>query len=200
MTSTAKMTGADRRAQLLVAARAAFIERGFRGVTTSDVAVAVGVSDALVLKHFHSKEHLFREAMADPLLRLVEVQLEANRGRIQRGDRTDGARAATDIADFLRSWASIVREERPAWLSLLADLRHFPDVEDRLFTIVRDHIEDLATTLESGTGDYAAFDPRVATWASVAAATAAGLLDDGGGDAFVNAYVDILMRGVLRRD
>ena len=196
------MRGQDRRTQLLDAARSEFVERGYREVTTSDVAGAAGVSDALVLKHFGTKEALFRAAVAEPLLELIERQADENRARIQSGRVLSPGEAEAAITGFLSSWAQLVAAERQALLSLLTDLRHFPDVEARLLAIVRDQIDDLVSTLQIDTGEYRDFDPRVATWVSVAAATLAGVLGDGPSEGpsahFVDGYVDILMRGILR--
>lgn len=194
------MKGDDRRTQLLDAARGEFVDRGYRDVTTSDVAAAAGVSDALVLKHFGTKEALFRAAVVDPLLGLIERQVQSNRDRMASGEVLDPAQAEAAITAFLTSWAQLVADERRALLSLLADLRHFPDVEARLLRLVRDQIDDLASTLHADGRDYRTFDPRVATWVSVAAATLAGLMDDGDGGRFVGEYVNVLMRGVLAPD
>lgn len=192
------MKSEDRRAQLLDVARQAFISRGYRNVTTSDVGAAVGVSDALVLKYFGNKETLFRAAVADPLLGLIESQVTENRDRLRRGEVLAPAQAEAAVGAFLRSWARLVEEERPALLSLLADLRHFPDLAARLLATVRDQIDDLARTLGTDSRRYREFDARVTTRVSVAAATLAGLLADEDSDRFVNEYVNVLMRGVLR--
>jgi AcrR family transcriptional regulator len=196
------MRGDDRRTQLLDAARREFVERGYRDVTTSDVAALVGVSDALVFKHFGTKEALFRAAVVEPLLGLIEGQVEENRARLRRGVVLSPAEAEAAIIAFLTSWATLVAGERRALLSLLADLRHFPDVEVRLLVVLRDHLDDLASTLLTDTHsrEYRTYDPRVATWVSVAAATLAGLLEDEDIDRFVGEFVNVLMRGVVQAD
>lgn len=162
--------------------------------------MAVGVSDALVLKHFGTKEALFRAAVADPLVSLIERQVAENRGRVQRGDVLGPSEAREAVAAFLRSWARLVADEHQALVSLLADLRHFPDVGARLLAIVRDQIDDLASTLQTDSDEYRGFDRRVATWVCVGAATLAGLLDGGDSDRFVDEFVDMLLLGVLGRD
>jgi AcrR family transcriptional regulator len=58
---------ADTRQIVLLAARAAFADRGFDGATVRDVAARAGVDPALVLHYFGSKQALFVAAMEFPL-------------------------------------------------------------------------------------------------------------------------------------
>lgn len=45
---------------ILEAARTLFVERGFRGVTTRELAAAVGVTEPVLYQHFPSKRDLYR--------------------------------------------------------------------------------------------------------------------------------------------
>ncbi len=60
MKSTVKMPGAQRRTVIIEAVRRVFVEKGFHGTTTRELAEAAGVSEALLFKHFPSKEALYR--------------------------------------------------------------------------------------------------------------------------------------------
>lgn len=53
------MSGDQRREQILQTAVALFSNRGFSGTTTKEIATAAGVSEAMVFKHFASKDVLF---------------------------------------------------------------------------------------------------------------------------------------------
>jgi len=53
------MTGEDRRLQILRVAMRLFSQRGFRGTTTKEIAVASGVSEAMVFRHFATKKELY---------------------------------------------------------------------------------------------------------------------------------------------
>lgn len=53
------MAGDERRQQLLDVAKKLFSENGFRGTTTKKIAVAAGVSEAMVFKHFANKDELY---------------------------------------------------------------------------------------------------------------------------------------------
>jgi len=53
------MSYEDRQAAIIDAARTVFVEKGFDRTTTREVAEAAGVSEALLFKHFPSKEALY---------------------------------------------------------------------------------------------------------------------------------------------
>ena len=54
-----RMAGEERRLQILTIAEQLFSERGFRGTTTKEIALAAGVSEAMVFRHFATKEELY---------------------------------------------------------------------------------------------------------------------------------------------
>ncbi len=54
-----RMTGGDRRRQIVNVAIRIFSERGFRGTTTKEIAVAAGVSEAIIFRHFATKDELY---------------------------------------------------------------------------------------------------------------------------------------------
>ena len=53
------MSGTDRRHQLLEAALAIFARKGFDGTTTKEVAAAAGVTEAIIFRHFPTKQALY---------------------------------------------------------------------------------------------------------------------------------------------
>ena len=57
--TSARMAGEERRLQILSVAVSLFSERGFRGTTTKEIAQAAGVSEAMVFRHFATKEELY---------------------------------------------------------------------------------------------------------------------------------------------
>src|SRR5215213_5705461 len=54
-----RMAAEDRRLQIALTAMRLFSERGFRGTTTKEVAQAAGVSEAIIFRHFATKEDLY---------------------------------------------------------------------------------------------------------------------------------------------
>lgn len=57
--SSARMAGEERRLQILAVAVRLFSQKGFRGTTTKEIAQAAGVSEAMVFRHFATKEELY---------------------------------------------------------------------------------------------------------------------------------------------
>lgn len=57
--ASGRMTGDKRREQILLTAFELFSKRGFNGTTTKDIARAAGVSEAMVFKHFATKDELY---------------------------------------------------------------------------------------------------------------------------------------------
>jgi AcrR family transcriptional regulator len=58
-TLVGRMAGEERRLQILRIAVSLFSQRGFRGATTKEIAQAAGISEAMVFRHFATKEELF---------------------------------------------------------------------------------------------------------------------------------------------
>jgi TetR/AcrR family transcriptional regulator len=86
VSTSARMAGDERRHQIVRVAVSLFSNRGFRGTTTKEIAQAAGVSEAMVFRHFATKEELYaaildhkacsstgsfdpREMAADPIKR-----------------------------------------------------------------------------------------------------------------------------------
>ena len=57
--TAARMCAGDRRLQIAEVAMRLFSERGFRGTTTKEIAQAAGVSEAIIFRHFATKEELY---------------------------------------------------------------------------------------------------------------------------------------------
>src|SRR5882762_6959394 len=55
----ARMAGEERRLQILSVAVSLFSQKGFSGTTTREIAQAAGVSEAMVFRHFATKEELY---------------------------------------------------------------------------------------------------------------------------------------------
>src|SRR3954453_970873 len=57
--SGVRMAADERRLQIARVAMRLFSERGFRGTTTKEIAQAAGVSEAIIFRHFATKEELY---------------------------------------------------------------------------------------------------------------------------------------------
>jgi AcrR family transcriptional regulator len=98
-TPQTRFTSADRREQILEVATGLFAQQGFQGTTTKTIAEKSGVTEALIFRHFPSKEELYWAVIerkidsAAPLERLLE-NLEAG------GDDLDVlARVALEVLE-----------------------------------------------------------------------------------------------------
>jgi AcrR family transcriptional regulator len=77
-TARNRLSGSERREAIIEAALCLFSEKGFRGVTTRELAAAVGVTEPVLYQHFKTKSDLFRalvETQCD-LQQTVEGELQ----------------------------------------------------------------------------------------------------------------------------
>jgi AcrR family transcriptional regulator len=88
--SGARMAGEERRLQILRVAVSLFSNRGFRGTTTKEIAQAAGVSEAMVFRHFATKEELYAAILDHKACRgeSFEPEKMAAEGIGQKDDRT----------------------------------------------------------------------------------------------------------------
>jgi AcrR family transcriptional regulator len=54
-----RMTAQDRRQQIIDVALKLFSEKGFRGTTTKEIALAAGINEAIIFRHFATKSDLY---------------------------------------------------------------------------------------------------------------------------------------------
>jgi len=70
----ARMKAGDRKNQILVAAMELFSEHGFHGSRTRDLARRAGVSEALLFRHFPTKEALIRAILEGAAARFLRME------------------------------------------------------------------------------------------------------------------------------
>lgn len=58
-----RMAAEDRRQQILDVALQLFSQKGFRGTTTKEIALAAGVNEAIIFRHFATKRELYTAIM-----------------------------------------------------------------------------------------------------------------------------------------
>ena len=54
-----RLSGEERRQQIVEAAIDLFSRKGFRGTTTREIAEVAGISEAMIFKHFTTKQELY---------------------------------------------------------------------------------------------------------------------------------------------
>lgn len=123
----------SRRQEILTRAGELFAERGFHGVSMSDLGAACGVSGPALYRHFPAKDAL----LAEMLVSISEELLQVGRDRAAAADSPRSALAAlvgwhVDFA--LTNKALIVVQDRD-WSSLPDDAR------ERVRTLQREYVE-----------------------------------------------------------
>lgn len=81
-----RMTGKERREQLVSIGREVFAERGFDGASVEEIAARAGVSKPVVYEHFGGKEGLYAVVIDREMLRLEKIvteSLKTGRSRVR---------------------------------------------------------------------------------------------------------------------
>ena len=194
-----RLSSPARREQILEIAQGAFLRAGYRGTTALEIGREAGVSEKLVLKHFGSKEGLFRAAVAEPLLALLTTANAEARARMAAAPGDDSPEQAFErVHRFLSMWAALVRERAPLIFAFLAEVREFPDVAAQLAALFARQVDETTEILSLAMQDpaFRPFEPRVAFLAALGAATVAALTGDDA-DAFLDEYLKLTLFGVL---
>ena len=90
-----RMSGAERRAQLIDVGRKLFAEKGFDGTSVEEIASKAGVSKPVVYEHFGGKEGLYAVVVDREMQRLLTgVTVCSHRGAPAGAARAGRARAA----------------------------------------------------------------------------------------------------------
>jgi len=76
-----RMSGEQRRGQIIDAALELFAEKGFSGTKTREIAEHAGISETLIFQHFKTKEDLYRAALRElfahhPVIPEIEEKVE----------------------------------------------------------------------------------------------------------------------------
>ncbi len=138
-----RMPRSARRAQLLDAARDAFVEQGYHAAAMDDIADRAGVSKPVLYQHFPGKLELYLALLdraADELVRAVREALASttdNRARV----------GAT-----VRAYLGFVAGDGLHRLVFESDLRSEPQVADRVERMMREAVEEIALTIGADTG------------------------------------------------
>lgn len=104
------MAAADRRAQIIESARRVFAQKGFAAARTRDIAAEAGVNEAMLYRHFPSKEELFEASVLESIDAAMIRALENAKG-ISRDLAGSADRIEIGIRTFFRAlltylWAS----------------------------------------------------------------------------------------------
>lgn len=97
-----RMHAEDRRQQIIEVAVQLFSQKGFRGTTTKEIALAAGVNEAIIFRHFATKRELYTAIMdrkaCTPEVLAIESTLEA--AMEARDDQRVFASLAFQVLEF----------------------------------------------------------------------------------------------------
>jgi len=154
-----RLSGSERREQILNAALTLFAEKGFSGTKTKKVAETAGISETLVFQHFKTKEALYRAAIAhlfSPHPVIPEIEKKAKK----KDDHGLFLSLALHMITHAREDPRIVRlaifsalEGSRFFSAIKRDEPSTPDISEFLAGYIRQRIED---------GAFKEINPRIA--------------------------------------
>jgi TetR/AcrR family transcriptional repressor of bet genes len=150
--------GSDRRRQILEATLDVLADKGFAEITIGDVARAIGVSTALVLSHFRTKELLLLEAQ-----RMLSREYHDNWQQALAASGPSAAVKLWVLADAEFAVGICTPKKIMAWKAFWAEGRlrreYIAEFGPRNVEYLRLMTELCATLIKEGR--YAGYDPRV---------------------------------------
>ena len=149
--------------ELLDAALALFVERGFAAARAEDIATRAGVSKATLYLYFRSKEDLLKTLIAERF---------ACRVAIDSHDTTDGRASPDLLRDLLTAWQSTLMEGHAGGIFklVLTEVRHFPGLADFWSHEVLEPARRLVSRIVArgiDRGEFRAVDPDLVVHALV---------------------------------
>lgn len=107
-----RMTGKERREQLISIGRTVFAERGFEGTSVEEIAARAAVSKPVVYEHFGGKEGLYAVVVDREMIRLERIITDA----LSKG------RSRVRVEQAVLALLTYVEEETDGFLILVRDL------------------------------------------------------------------------------
>ncbi len=74
-----RMTKDDRREQILTCALEVFVEKGYNGATTAEIAKAASISEVTLFRHFESKKEIFSCSIEPILVTTLKESITASK-------------------------------------------------------------------------------------------------------------------------
>src|SRR5687768_667950 len=99
--SRPRMSSEERKACIVDAACRLFSEKGFRGVTTRELAGAVGVTEPVLYEHFRTKSDLYRAIIEAKAGAGIEILTRIND---RLGDTNDDRAFFGALAESILDW------------------------------------------------------------------------------------------------
>lgn len=137
-----RLTGAQRRKEIIAAAQTVFAANGLAGARTSHIADAAGIAESMLYRHFASKQELFEVAVVEPVAAFVE-------GIVDGADRLldlHGASSQKFYESFLQTMAEVLPLLGVALFSDAQDGRRF--YNDKIVPLFDRYEANMTASLE----------------------------------------------------
>ena len=96
-----RMSGENRRRQIVVVAAELFASKGFSGTTTKEIAEGAGVSEAIIFRHFASKDKLYAAILDFKVKQGTErMKAQLDEAASRKDDRAFFGSLAFEMLDF----------------------------------------------------------------------------------------------------
>jgi AcrR family transcriptional regulator len=96
-----RMRGETRRKQIVAVAAKLFASRGFSGTTTKEIAEGAGVSEAIIFRHFASKDKLYAAILDDKVKQGTErIKAQLEEAASRKDDRAFFGSLALEMLEF----------------------------------------------------------------------------------------------------
>jgi TetR/AcrR family transcriptional regulator len=196
-----RMSAPDRRTQLLDHALNVFSQKGFNGATTKEIAAAAGVTEAIIFRHFPTKQALYQAVLdAHMSSQDLEKWMAEAAPCMERQDDAGLFRAIATAA--VECYRQDARVERVLLFAALEGheqgLAHFRSFSTPLYEMLRDYI-----VRRQGAGALAQLDAGVILAAISGMAQRYAMLTqmfgfqmDTTDQEVVGAFTEILMNGI----
>lgn len=116
--TSSRLPAGERRSQLIETAIDLFSRKGFAGTTTKEIAKAAGVTEAIVFRHFATKQHLYR-AILEHGFRSADGSEDGPGNWIAQMQELMEARDDEGLFRYLLTRIIAVHRERPQFKRLM---------------------------------------------------------------------------------
>ncbi len=154
-TPTLRVSAADRRLQITEAATKLFARQGFEGTTTRQIAERAGINEALIFRHFPTKEELYWA--------VIDEKIRTGGGTKRLQERLQSG--AADIEVFAGLAEKMLRRDTTLTRLLLFSALENHRLSQRFFrTYIAQYYEALAEHIRQGVqeGRLRRVDPMLA--------------------------------------
>jgi AcrR family transcriptional regulator len=150
-----RLSAADRRKQILEVATSLFARQGFEGTTTRQIADRAGVNEALIFRHFPTKQELYWG--------VLDEKVQQGKRRQQLEEKVAAARSTREL--FISMAEDILARDTAMTRLLFFSALESHDLAERFFeTYIAKYYEVLAKHISRGieAGEFRKVNPTLA--------------------------------------